>query len=73
MCVCGILRKLRKRYQFSDVGSFTRMLKNLDMPSDASFPKQIYMSNPERALQIFESQTLLHDKSVALSSHEGSC
>ncbi|KAI4972113.1 hypothetical protein ZWY2020_003038 [Hordeum vulgare] len=39
------------------------------MPSDASLLKEIYRSNPERVVQIFESQPSLHNNSSALSQY----
>ncbi|KAG8051571.1 hypothetical protein GUJ93_ZPchr0001g32828 [Zizania palustris] len=65
----GALRNLHERYQSSYVGSFARRMRHLDTPSDTSLLKEIYRSDPERAIQIFESQPSLHSSPAALSEY----
>ncbi|KAE8796103.1 FtsH4 [Hordeum vulgare] len=65
----GVLKALQERYSSSYVGSFASRLRDFDMPSDASLLKEIYRSNPERVVQIFESQPSLHNNSSALSQY----
>lgn len=59
---------LQERYQSSDAGSFTRMLRDLDTLSGASLLQEIYMSDPERVVQIFETQPSLDNNPMALST-----
>jgi hypothetical protein len=42
------------------------MRRDLDMPSSACLLREIYMSNPERVVQIFGIQPLLHNNCLAL-------
>ena len=65
----GVLKALQERYRSSYVGSFARRLRDFDTPSEASLLKEIYRSNPERVVQIFESQPSLHNNSSALSQY----
>ncbi|KAG8051572.1 hypothetical protein GUJ93_ZPchr0001g32828 [Zizania palustris] len=44
-------------------------MRHLDTPSDTSLLKEIYRSDPERAIQIFESQPSLHSSPAALSEY----
>ncbi|XP_062232328.1 ATP-dependent zinc metalloprotease FTSH 5, mitochondrial-like [Phragmites australis] len=66
----NVLRNLHKRYRSSYVGSFAaRRIRDLDTPSESSLLKDIYSSNPERVIQIFESQPSLHSNNSALSEY----
>jgi ATP-dependent metalloprotease len=65
----SVLKKLQERYRSSYAGSFSRMFRDFDTPTDASLLKEIYRSNPERVVQIFESQPSLHNNSAALSQY----
>ncbi|XP_015688310.1 ATP-dependent zinc metalloprotease FTSH 4, mitochondrial isoform X2 [Oryza brachyantha] len=65
----GTLKNLHERYQSSFVGSLARRVQNLDAPSEASLLKEIYRSDPERVIQIFESQPWLHSNHLALSEY----
>jgi ATP-dependent metalloprotease len=65
----GTLKNLNERYQSSFVGSLARRVQNLDVPSEASLLKEIYKSDPERVIQIFESQPWLHSNRLALSEY----
>uniref|UniRef100_A0A0E0JKC0 AAA+ ATPase domain-containing protein n=1 Tax=Oryza punctata TaxID=4537 RepID=A0A0E0JKC0_ORYPU len=65
----GTLKNLHERYRSSFVGSLTRRVKNLDVPSEASLLKEIYKSDPERVIQIFESQPWLQSNRLALSEY----
>jgi ATP-dependent metalloprotease len=65
----GFLRNLHERYRSSYVGSFTRKIRDFDSPSEASLLKEIYRSDPERVIQIFESQPSLHSNASALSEY----
>uniref|UniRef100_A0ACD5TCW5 Uncharacterized protein n=1 Tax=Avena sativa TaxID=4498 RepID=A0ACD5TCW5_AVESA len=64
------LRKLQERCRSSYTGTFSRMFRDFDTPSDASLLKEICRSgNPERVVQIFESQPSLHNNAAALSQY----
>ncbi|KAI4999420.1 hypothetical protein ZWY2020_004009 [Hordeum vulgare] len=65
----GVLKALQERYSSSYVSSFASRLRDFDTPSDASLLKEIYRSNPERVVQIIESQPSLHNNSSALSQY----
>lgn len=66
----SVLRNLHERYRSSYVGSFAaRRIRGLDTPSESSLLKDIYSSNPERVIQIFESQPSLHSNNSALSEY----
>jgi hypothetical protein len=65
----GTLRNLHERYQSSYVGSFARRMRQMDSPSEASLLKEIYRSDPERVIQIFESQPSLHSNPSALAEY----
>ncbi|KAG8044949.1 hypothetical protein GUJ93_ZPchr0008g11933 [Zizania palustris] len=65
----GTLRNLHGRYQSSYVGSFARRVRDLDSPSEASLLKEIYRSDPERIIQIFESHPSLCSNTSALSEY----
>ncbi|XP_021303895.1 ATP-dependent zinc metalloprotease FTSH 5, mitochondrial [Sorghum bicolor] len=65
----GMLRNLQERYRSSYTGSFPRWIRELDSPSEASLLKQIYKSDPERVVQIFERHPSLHSNSAALSEY----
>ncbi|GJN15394.1 hypothetical protein PR202_gb02305 [Eleusine coracana subsp. coracana] len=64
-----VLRNLHERYRSSYVGSFARRIRDFDSPSEASLLKDIYRSDPERVIQIFESQPSLHSNASALSEY----
>ncbi|WVZ99820.1 hypothetical protein U9M48_045065 [Paspalum notatum var. saurae] len=65
----GVLRNLQERYRSSYVGRFPRWIRNLDSPSETSLLKEIYKSDPERVIQIFERHPSLHSNSSALSEY----
>uniref|UniRef100_A0A0D9V272 AAA+ ATPase domain-containing protein n=1 Tax=Leersia perrieri TaxID=77586 RepID=A0A0D9V272_9ORYZ len=65
----GTLKNLRERHQSSFVGSLARRVQDLNAPSEASLLKEIYRSDPERVIQIFESQPWLHSNRLALSEY----
>ncbi|TVT99029.1 hypothetical protein EJB05_55659 [Eragrostis curvula] len=65
----SVLRNLQERYRSSYVGSFARRIRDFDSPSEASLLKEIYRSEPERVIQIFESQPSLHSNTSALSEY----
>jgi ATP-dependent metalloprotease len=44
-------------------------MRDLDTPSETSLLKEIYRSDPERVIQIFESQPSLHSNPSALSEY----
>jgi hypothetical protein len=67
---------LQERYGPSYAGSLTYMLRYLDMPSGTYLLREIYMSNPERVVQIFENREpsfVAQQLSGSLSVREGSC
>ncbi|KAL6618656.1 hypothetical protein ACP70R_033795 [Stipagrostis hirtigluma subsp. patula] len=65
----SVLRNLQERYRSSYVGSFTRRIQELSSPSQSSLVKEIYRSDPERVIQIFESHPSLHSNTAALSEY----
>ncbi|KAL5228701.1 hypothetical protein ABZP36_016966 [Zizania latifolia] len=65
----GTLGNLHGRYQSSYVGSFARRVRDLDLPSEASLLKEIYRSDPERIIEIFESHPSLCSNPSALSEY----
>ncbi|PWZ11196.1 ATP-dependent zinc metalloprotease FTSH 5, mitochondrial [Zea mays] len=65
----GMLRNLQVRYRSSYTGSFPHWIRELDSPREASLLKQIYKSDPERVVQIFERHPSLHSNSAALSEY----
>jgi ATP-dependent metalloprotease len=62
-------RNLQERNQSSYIGSLARRMRDLDAPSKTFFLKEIYRSDPERVIQIFESQPSLHSNPSALSEY----
>ncbi|RLN31145.1 ATP-dependent zinc metalloprotease FTSH 5, mitochondrial-like [Panicum miliaceum] len=65
----SVLRNLQERYRSSYASSFPRWIRDLDSPSEASLLKEIYKSDPERVVQIFERHPSLHSNSSALSEY----
>ncbi|KQK08386.1 probable mitochondrial import inner membrane translocase subunit TIM21 isoform X1 [Brachypodium distachyon] len=63
------LRNLHERYYSSYFGSLSRSARDLGSPSEASLLKEIYRSDPERVIQIFEGQPSLHSNPSALSEY----
>jgi ATP-dependent metalloprotease len=63
------IRNLQERNQSSYIGSLARRVRDLDSPSETSLLKEIYRSDPERVIQIFESQPSLHSNPAALSEY----
>lgn len=65
----GALRNLHERYHSSYFGGLSRSMRDLGSQSEASMLKEIYRSDPERVIKIFESQPLLHSNPSALSEY----
>ncbi|CAN6331759.1 unnamed protein product [Urochloa humidicola] len=65
----SVLRNLHERYRSSYASRFPRWLRDLDSPSEASLLREIYKSDPERVVQIFERHPSLHSNSSALSEY----
>ncbi|KAF7029621.1 hypothetical protein CFC21_041320 [Triticum aestivum] len=65
----GALRKLHERYHSSYFGGLSRSTRDLGSQSEGSMLKEIYRSDPERVIKIFESQPLLHSNPSALSEY----
>lgn len=65
----GMLGNLQERHRSSYTGSLPRWIRELDSPSEASLLKQIFKSDPERVVQIFERHPSLHSNSAALSEY----
>jgi hypothetical protein len=63
------IRHLQERNQSSYIGSLARRVRDLESPSGTSLLKEIYRSDPERVIQIFESQPSLHSNPAALSEY----
>lgn len=63
------IRNLQERNQSSYIGSLARRVRDLDAPIGTSLLKEIYRSDPERVIQIFESQPSLHSNPAALSEY----
>lgn len=63
------IRNLQERNQSSYIGSLARRVRDLDTLSGTSLLKEIYRSDPERVIQIFESQPSLHSNPAALSEY----
>ncbi|CAO2183598.1 unnamed protein product [Urochloa humidicola] len=63
------IRNIQERNQSSYLGSLARRVRDLDSPSGTSLLKEIYRSDPERVIQIFESQPSLHSNPAALSEY----
>ena len=63
------IRNLQERNQSSYIGSLARRVRDLESPSETSLLKEIYRSDPERVIQIFESQPSLHSNPAALSEY----
>ncbi|KAJ4797205.1 ATP-dependent zinc metalloprotease FtsH [Rhynchospora pubera] len=62
-------RNFHERYQSSYAGNFARRLRDMDGPNEASLLKEIYRSDPEKVIRIFESQPSLHSNPSALSEY----
>lgn len=69
MLVLHAGRMLRNLQERCYTGSFPRWIRELDSPSEASLLKQIYRSDPERVVQIFDKHPSLHSNSAALSEY----
>ncbi|CAD6231149.1 unnamed protein product [Miscanthus lutarioriparius] len=63
------IRNLQERNQSSYIGSLARRVRDLESPSETSLLKEIYRSDPERVIPIFESQPSLHSNPAALSEY----
>ncbi|OAY75574.1 ATP-dependent zinc metalloprotease FTSH 5, mitochondrial [Ananas comosus] len=63
------LRNLSERYQSSYVGGFSRKLRDVDGSNEVSLLKELYRSDPERVIRIFESQPSLHANPSALAEY----
>ncbi|PWZ30616.1 ATP-dependent zinc metalloprotease FTSH 5, mitochondrial [Zea mays] len=63
------IKHLQERNQSSYIGSLARRVRDLESPSGTSLLKEIYRSDPERVIQIFESQPSLHSNPAALSEY----
>jgi ATP-dependent metalloprotease len=62
-------RNLQERCQSSYAGSFARRAHHMEGPNEASLLKEIYRSDPEKVIRIFESQPSLHSSPSALSEY----
>ncbi|KAL6841561.1 hypothetical protein ACP4OV_028704 [Aristida adscensionis] len=65
----SVIRNLHERYRSSYVGSFARRIRGLNSPSESSLLNEIYRSEPERVIQIFESHPSLHSNTSAFSEY----
>uniref|UniRef100_A0A804QSA4 AAA+ ATPase domain-containing protein n=2 Tax=Zea mays TaxID=4577 RepID=A0A804QSA4_MAIZE len=63
------IKNLQERNQSSYIGSLARRVRDLESPSQTSLLKEIYRSDPERVIQIFESHPSLHSNPAALSEY----
>ncbi|KAJ3671160.1 hypothetical protein LUZ60_008586 [Juncus effusus] len=60
---------IQERPLSSYVGTFSRRARELDASSETSLLKEMYRSDPERVIRIFESQPSLHSNPSALSEY----
>lgn len=63
-------RGFQKRYQSSVYsGNFSRRARDIEGPSDVMLLKELYRSDPEGVIKLFESQHSLHYNPSALSEY----
>ncbi|XP_072988918.1 ATP-dependent zinc metalloprotease FTSH 5, mitochondrial [Typha latifolia] len=58
-----------ERYQSSYVGNFARRSREVEGSNDISLLKELYRSDPERVIRLFESQPSLHSNPSALAEY----
>ncbi|KAJ6813527.1 ATP-dependent zinc metalloprotease FTSH 4 mitochondrial [Iris pallida] len=64
------LRTLQERFQSSYAGSFARrVLQNAEGSNDVTLLKELYRSDAERVIRLFESQPSLHSNPSALAEY----
>ena len=63
------LGNFHERFQSSYVGSFARRVRDTDGPNDVMLLKELYRSDPERVIRLFESQPSLHSNPSALAEY----
>lgn len=63
------LGNFHERFQSSYVGSFARRARDTDGPNDVMLLKELYRSDPERVIRLFESQPSLHSNPSALAEY----
>ncbi|XP_008777537.2 ATP-dependent zinc metalloprotease FTSH 5, mitochondrial-like [Phoenix dactylifera] len=63
------LRNFHQRFQSSYVGSFARRARDADGTNDVALLKELYRSDPERVIRLFESQPSLHSNPSALAEY----
>ncbi|RRT56156.1 hypothetical protein B296_00035197 [Ensete ventricosum] len=68
-CGCNRLGNFHERFQSSYVGSFARRVRDTDGPNDVMLLKELYRSDPERVIRLFESQPSLHSNPSALAEY----
>ncbi|URE03636.1 Peptidase family M41 [Musa troglodytarum] len=57
------------RFQSSYVGTFARRVRDTDVSNDVTLLKELYRSDPERVIRLFESQPSLHSNPSALAEY----
>lgn len=61
---------LQKRFRSSVYsGNFSRIIRDIEGASDATLLKELYRSDPEGVIKLFESQRSLHYNPSALSEY----
>lgn len=63
------LGNLHGRFQSSYVGTFARRVRDTDVSNDVTLLKELYRSDPERVIRLFESQPSLHSNPSALAEY----
>ncbi|WOK98591.1 hypothetical protein Cni_G07303 [Canna indica] len=63
------LGNFQERLQSSYVGSFARRVRDTDVSNDVTLLKELYRSDPERVIRLFESQPSLHSNPSALAEY----
>lgn len=57
------------RFQSSYVGSLSRRVRDKDGSNDAAYLKELYRSDPEAVIRLFESQPSIHSNPSALAEY----
>ncbi|WOK98590.1 hypothetical protein Cni_G07302 [Canna indica] len=63
------LGNFHERHQSNYVGSFARRVRYTEIPNDVTLLKELYRSDPERVIRLFESQPSLHSNPSALAEY----
>ncbi|KAJ0977477.1 hypothetical protein J5N97_012951 [Dioscorea zingiberensis] len=65
----NVLQDFQRRFQSTYVGNFARRVRDVEGANEITLLKELYRSDPEGVIRIFESQPSLHSNPSALAEY----